>query len=66
MTFIYSSYNSRDIVKLYVKLLTSRFSKHWFFGWFIWFGPHTMNVDVINMSDAHPSLIRSCLYILLY
>ena len=22
----------------------------------------TLNVDVINMSDAHPSLLRSCLY----
>ena len=22
----------------------------------------TLNVDVINMSDAHPSLIRGCLY----
>ena len=22
----------------------------------------TLNVDVINMSDAHPSLFRSCLY----
>ena len=22
----------------------------------------TLNVDVTNMSDAHPSLLRSCLY----